>query len=286
MAKRSGADVILDKLTAPDFMFLHELEKLRFFQCAGTLNKHGMSAFRLGPKPMNLIEIAHFILAYKPTGEKFDEPSFETQINNLVSVGLLAKNADGTISCPILINSKTRADASRINGLKGGSPKKMQEKEAIAREQLPAGRRRQITRGAGNENPSANDTTYLLTTVTKEVEVSASETDDFVKIGQEAFDAAGLDPVRSMANFGIVKQWLADGADRDMIVDVVKRKTHSKVTTLNYFTAAIREEIAKKPKSKPAYEVAWERAYENWELIGRGFEPMPKLNDFKERFAA
>jgi hypothetical protein len=69
---------------------------------------------------MNLIQIAHFILAQKPTGENFDEPSFETHINNLVSVGLLAKDTDGAICCPVLMNSKTRADASRINGLRGG----------------------------------------------------------------------------------------------------------------------------------------------------------------------
>jgi hypothetical protein len=162
MAKSSGADAILDKLTAPEFIFLHEPEKLLFLQSAGTLNKHGMSAFRLGSKPMNLIQIAHFILAQKPSGENFDEPSFETQINNLVSVGLLAKDTDGAICCPILMNSKTRADASRINGLRGGRPKKVEAQEKTFHENLSAMGQRQTTRDAGNENPSPKNATYLL----------------------------------------------------------------------------------------------------------------------------
>jgi hypothetical protein len=67
-------------------------------------------------------------------------------------------------------------------------------------------------------------------------------------------------------------------------LDVISRKKKPGITTLKYFDAAILEAVALRPKPQARYQLEWDRAYSNWELSGRGFEPMPVLSEFKARF--
>jgi hypothetical protein len=282
MAKRCASAAILETLRDPRVVTMAPAAQTVWIRILTAMQNSGISVLKFGSDIMNQTGIALFI--------QIAETEIETHLQTIIDRNLLARDADGAVSCPMLVSAATRAEINKINGSKGGRPRKDGAPPGQRALMLPINGGSEITKITETETKQvtepAETPTYLLTESVKELEVSKSGSDDFASIGQAAFDAAGLDPARSMANFGIVKQWLADGADREMILDVVTRKTHRKVTTLNYFTAAIREEIAKKPKAKPAYEVAWERAYEKWELLGVGFQPMPKLSDFKERYAA
>jgi hypothetical protein len=285
MANGYGADAILDKLVSASFRFLCKCEQLNWIKAAGTLHRNGMSAFRIGEKPMNIEQIEEFILADKPNSATPTEPSFETQIENLISVGLLCRDKDGAIICPVLETSRTRADASRTNGLRGGRPKKMSGQTNVVRLDTSPRGDNSKTQPEKTENPSKNRTIYLLKDSNSKVKVSSSATTEFDEIGREAFEASGINPAISRPTWTIVQQWLADGADREMILDVIRTKTKSSVTTLNYFTAAIKERIAARPKPKPEWEKAYDLAMSNWELFGRGFEPMPHIRDFKPAVA-
>ena len=91
----------------------------------------------------------------------------------------------------------------------------------------------------------------------------------------------GVDPEKSKMDLGIIQRWLDDGADKEMIIEIVTRKMHSAVTTPRYFTKAINEAIAAKPRKKPDWERRYDKAMAVWQISGRGFEPMPKWHDYK-----
>jgi hypothetical protein len=281
MAKRCASAAILETLRDPRVVTMTPAAQTLWIRIITAMQNSGISVLRFGSDIMNQTGIALFIQSA--------ETEIETHLQTLLDRGLLTRESDSAVSCPMLVNSTARSETNRINGSKGGRPRKDGSPPAQRTMMLPingGAEKPKITETVTeNATERAETPTYLLKESLGEVKVSSSEVTDVAAIGQEAFDAIGLDPARSLATWGIVKVWVDAGADRELILDVINRKKKPGISTLKYFDAAIREAIAVKPKPQPEYEAAYERAVRLWEIDGR-FGPVPNLRDFKERAVA
>ena len=110
---------------------------------------------------------------------------------------------------------------------------------------------------------------------------------DYHALGSDVQKLVGCDPVKKWLDYGIIRQWLADGAGpeliRSVVGDIMQRQSPT-ITSLRYFNNAIAQAISSQPKVKPQWEVEWERDNRLYELTGRGQRPM--VDEYKARFAA
>ena len=282
MAKRCASAAILETLRDPRVVTMQPGAQTLWIRVVSSMQAGGISVLRFGSENMNRTGIALFI--------QIAETEIETHMETLLERGLLVRGADGAIGCPMLMQAVTRSEINKINGSKGGRPRKDAAPVVQGAMLLPinGGRAEEtkITETITKPETKPETPTYLLAESSIEVKVSKSVDVDLNEIGQAAFEAAGLDPAKSMATWGIVRQWVADGADRELILDVIARKTNPRVTTLNYFSAAIREAIAARPAEKQEWQRQYDKALAVWEVAGRGFTPMPRIEQFKERAVA
>lgn len=216
------------------------------------------------------------------------ETEAETEVQNLIGVGLLTRSEDGRIALPMPQKATSRrADAARINGLRGGRPKKADIERAQASLVLPLP-------GSADEKPNGNPTRAALvsptTTSTSSSVSSSSETEtDWVPVARDACEAAGFDETSGLHTYGIVRDWMAAGATRDMILELIKRRTTPKVRSLRYFDQAIREAIrmeavrpapvAAQPQWERDARRRWNDDVDAWQAYGRNGE-MPNLQAY------
>ncbi|HVE20639.1 MAG TPA: hypothetical protein VNC39_01570 [Acidocella sp.] len=278
MARKCASAAILDTLRDPRVVTLAPTAQLVWIRIVTAMQNSDISVLRFGSDIMNQTEIALFI--------QIAETEIETHLKTIIDRGLLAREGDGAIGCPMLQKAKTRSEINRINGSSGGRPRKdgtpPQRQQSLLLP-IPGGDGKTKKTESETEMPTdaAKTPTYLLKESSNEVKVSTVSQAEFAEVGYAVLDAMGIDQAKTFVNFGIVRQWLADGADKAMILDVVTRKMRPGVTTPNYFSKAIAEAIAARPAKKPEWERQYDAAMADWELCGRGFAPMPNLRDFK-----
>lgn len=219
------------------------------------------------------------------------ETEAETELGNLIAVGLLTRTADDMIALPAPQRAVSkRADAARINGLRGGRPRKAEAERAQSSLPLPLP-------GGAEEKPAGNQTVAAsvssTTTSTTNSVSSSSETEtEWVPIARDACEAAGFNDASGLHTYGIVKDWVAAGATRALILEVIAAKTGPHVRSLRYFNAAIREaiQVAKVRPTEPAAQPAWERAarsdwneaVDRWQAYGHK-GAMPQLAEYLAR---
>lgn len=220
------------------------------------------------------------------------ETEAETELDNLIRVGLLVRTADDMIAMPAPQRAASkRADAARINGLRGGRPKKADAERAQSSLPLPLP-------GGAEEKPNENQTrpasvSPTTTASTSSSVSSSSETEtDWVPIARDACEAAGFNDASGLHTYGVVKDWVAAGATRALILEVITAKTGSHVRTLRYFDKAIREavQVAKARPPEPAAQPEWERvarsdwneAVDRWQSYGRK-GAVPNLAEYLDR---
>jgi hypothetical protein len=284
MAKKCASATILETLRDPRVVTMAPAAQLVWIRVITAMQNSQISVLKFGSDIMNRSGIALFI--------QVAESEVETHLQTIIDRGLLTRDDDGAISCPMLVQAATRAEINRINGSKGGRPRKDASRPVQPSLMLSipgGGTETKITeRETEMVTEGAQNPTYLLKESSSESKVSSVSvsSEAFQKAGRAAFEAAGFDPARSMANWGIVRQWLADGADEALIVDVITRKRKPGITTLAYFTKAIAEAIQTKPPTRPQWKKRYDAAMSDWELFGRGVSPMPRLEDFQERDVA
>lgn len=284
MAKKCASAAILETLRDPRVVTMAPAAQLVWIRTVTAMQNSQISVLKFGSDVMNRSGIALFI--------QVAESEVETHLQTIIDRGLLTRDDDGTIACPMLQQAATRSEINKLNGSKGGRPRKDASRPVQPSLMLPipgSGGENQITKTETKmATDAAQNPTYLLKESSNEVSVShvSVSNEVFHSAGRAAFEAAGFDPAKSMANYGIVRQWLADGADEALIVDVINRKNKAGVTTLAYFTKAIQEAIQARPAVKPEWKKRYDAAMADWELFGRGMTPMPRLADFKERNAA
>lgn len=282
MARKSKEKVLLDVLEEARMITLPLGTQMLWLKMARLLLRDGISVFRFGSTVLGLNGLARLL----SLPETETETELKTKITELCERGLLALEADGAISCPMLAQAITRSEINRINGSKGGRPRKDGQPPGQRTMLLP------INGGAQVETEKTKPETQpgesaAHTTINDKKVVSDSEYHD---VGQAVLDAVGIDPAKSFLHYGPVRGWLADGATKDLILDTVRGimarpdMTAERVKSLKFFTSAIVEAVAKMPPKKALWEKKWEDDYRIWELTRRG--EAPRAADYRQKYAA
>ena len=127
-----------------------------------------------------------------------------------------------------------------------------------------------------------------LSLASAEKDLSKLDEREFHRIGQAALAAAGFDLTRGPQNYGLARQWMADGADFDLVIGTIEavmaRPGGARPSHLGYFTAAIRDALANRPQpTSPGFD-AFEAAMRAFFDNGQRGTP-PRLEDFVHRAA-
>ena len=241
-----------------------------------TMDALGISVLRFGSMPHNLTLVSKAAC--------IDETELETHLAILVAYGLLRLEPDGAIAAPIPIGTDRRAEAARINGLKGGRPRKH-----------PDGKQREMAMAISGgkadfkTEPAASVSTAIakLESIKAKKAIAVADA-DVERIGLAALAEGGLDGQRC----DIVRKWLQDGATEHLITETIHRKMAGGAAPkhLGYFDAAIRDAMTRPPASDApatARSRAFQLAMDEWMLFKAGPVPHPSwFNDQGVRAAA
>lgn len=193
------------------------------------------------------------------------ETEAETGLETLETEGLIRRDGAG-IAVPLVQDGATRSDVARRNGSNGGRPRKGETREQyLARRQaemiLP------IAGGAAgkpSETQAAKPADPVLVVVEKREPIPSTTTHsgnarapEWVSLGTEVAEIAGLDGARGGFDFRPVQAWLNEGIAPDTIRAAVRHCAEWQgydpraITSLRYFDKAVRRQDARAP-SPPA----------------------------------
>jgi hypothetical protein len=177
----------------------------------------------------------------------------------------LIRREGATLVVPAVAEVASRAEVARRNGAAGGRPRKGETREAyLARRQgalpLPiAGGVAPKPEETQAAKPPAvpSTTTYHPSSVGQVVSPPPARdaTPEWVSLGQDVLDAAGIDPARWMGGFLEVKGWLDAGHAPEAILAAVQRVAArpsyraERVRSLRFFADAVAERSA--PRQHP-----------------------------------
>lgn len=196
------------------------------------------------------------------------ETDVATELRDLSDLALIELDADGvTLWLPGARDGAARAEAARRNGLRGGAPRRGETKEA-ARERrqrellLPIGGTHgteAVTEPATRPAPATTTEVVQVKSglVGRSPEPSARETPEWVALGAEVAELAGLDGARGGFDYRPVQTWLAEGATPDQVRAAVQRAasrpTYSphRVKSLAFFAGAVADERTKARAAAP-----------------------------------
>lgn len=250
------------------------------------MQRLGQSVLLFGSEIPNPAEIAMMV--------PIAETELETHLAPLLARGLLVRRDDGALESPLLAGRQKRAETARINGLKGGRPRKDGLPPAQRTMPLPIQGGRAAAVAETREKPSAGvsvSPAKLSSSSAEKAEAEAAArvvSPELVRdVGEAAAEAAGLDPARGVWTFGPVRAWLEAGADAALILEVIRgmmaRPNRPAPRGLGYFGDAVREALRCRPVAEVATDdgVAWGEdaevftgRFEAWMAGGR-VGPMP-----------
>ncbi|MBU6246522.1 MAG: hypothetical protein KGN77_02100 [Xanthomonadaceae bacterium] len=266
MSRRCDCSVVLDELarnpalaTAPLAARAVWLALVRAMQAAG------VSVLRWGSHVPNRAELAMLVAA--------SETETETEINRLVARGLLVLEPDDAIASPLLGAAAKRSETNRINGMKGGRPRKDGTDRRQAGLLLPIAGDAPAATAKTEPKPNAPPGQLKLAS---SLEEKASSLD---LATSRLLGTAGLGTERLRSDRGIVARWLSDGHDLNDIADLIARRVDAGAQPqhLGYFDRAVAELMPSEPPAPVARRpemVKWERDYNEWKDMG-GIGPMP-----------
>jgi hypothetical protein len=287
MARKCASAAILETLRDPRVVTLPAAAQTVWIRIVTAMQGSSISVLGFGSEIMNRTGIALF--------SAIAESEIETHLETIIDRGLLMRRADGAVMCPMLVNAAARSEINRINGSKGGRPRKNGEPPGQRSLILPINGGKMETEKTETDTESLSEraaeaSSILSNQDNRSDKITVSET-EFREVGEAVLAAMEIDPARSYLDYGLVRQWLADGSDRETILEVVKRLSAAargkgqKITTLKYFTRAIWEAKAAQPAKKPAWEKEYDRQQAYYELMC-GTVPRPNLAEIKAKFAA
>jgi len=193
------------------------------------------------------------------------ETDLETQLAPLLARGLLVRREDGALACPMLEAQAAararRAETARINGLKGGRPRKDGQPPAQRTMPLPIPGGRAGGPAETQEKPTDAAMGFpakpeLSLAEEKAKPSLAARAEEAHRIGLLAAEAAQVDPVRGGWTTGVVGQWLDAGADEALILGAIREvmarpNPPRELRGLGYFTRCILERVAER-RAAPA----------------------------------
>ena len=208
---------------------------------------------------------------------------------------MLALDADGALSCPLIGETSARSEINRINGLKGAAARKAQAAQRRQGYVLMA-----VEGGSGEaireSKPKANQEIASDTAIANSLEAKASkqaaggqaqegvhaQSAEVMRIGTAAAEAAGFDLARWKGSFGVVAEWLKAGATETTILETIRAKARPDVLSLRYFTQAILEAQSRGGVvARTQAGAAFDAALAAWESNGR-IGNIPRLADFQQ----
>lgn len=217
-------------------------------------------------------------------GESVTETA--THLETLSASGLIVLAEDGMgLSVPEMAEAHRRSEINRINGMKGGRPKPVKPpdpRQAEMKHVIPGGRAAPDETETGTRLAGAG----MMMMDKKEDHHQGSP--EWVSIGMELAGILGL-PEQGKWTVRVVQQWLADGADRDLLVDVareVKERARDPISSLNFMARAVSAALSARVVDHPLpWADAYEAARATWKNGGMQGPP-PRLHDFKPQVAA
>jgi hypothetical protein len=269
MARGCDCDKIMDMMQRdPRLRTLPAVARMLWLELVMAMRAAGTAVLRFGDQVPDADALA-MMAAMAPS-------EIAANVERLVQRGLLSRDADGALGAPVLVAAATRSEINRANAL-AGVEKRRRARASPGQMELPvmgvvAGTAAKPSAN-GSETAGAPPGVSPLSLKLDSKDKLKAEVDDatFHRVGMAAFVAAGFDPARSVVNYGIARQWIADGATEETILRVITAKTHAGVSHLGYFTKAIMA-ATKAGASAPVWsagDLAFERAYEEWVLCGR-----------------
>jgi hypothetical protein len=257
MARKCDCSVILEAFeTDPRLRCLPLAVRALWLVLLRRMQQLGQSVLVFGSEIPNPAEIAMMV--------PMAETELETQLAPLLARGLLVRREDGALESPLLAGRMKRAEAARINGLKGGRPRKDGGVAGQRSMPLPiaGGRAAGVVETHGKPNAAPVGSPAKLSSASPEkAEAEASGvreavTPDLVqRVGHAAAEVAGLDPARGTWTVAVVRQWLEAGADEGLIlatISAVMARGNAAPRGLGYFGPAVMEALAERPAAAPA----------------------------------
>ncbi len=261
MARKCDCSFILDAFeTDPRLACLPLAVRALWLVLVRRMQQLGQSVLVFGSEIPNPAEIAMMV--------PMAETELETHLVPLLARGLLVRREDGALESPLLAGRAKRAETARINGLKGGRPRKDGAPPAQRTMPLPIAGGRATAAAETQRKPNAAPSVFpakLSSSSSEKAEAEAGGareaiTPDLVqRVGHAAAEAAGLDPARGTWTISVVRQWLDAGADLALILATIGAVMSRGTATprgLGYFTPAVLEAVATRPAavSEPAVE--------------------------------
>lgn len=212
------------------------------------------------------LEIVAGLVAFAPAGRiRFPHPvteavarwvggsetEIETHLETLAQLGLVSLDDDRRgLAVPELAAAAARSEINRINGLKGGRPRKHRPPDPSQREMLLASRggRAETEKTETEPRPSH----ACVDDDSDRIERSSSHP-EWVSIGLELAEILDL-PDQARWNTRCVAQWLADGADRAMLVDIaneVRARTDARIGSLRFIVREVERALAERKAAAP-----------------------------------
>lgn len=243
--------------------------------------------FRLGGNPMGFDQVSRLVSA--------GETEVENLIGNLLETGWLVRDAaDGALVMPAMtLGDEAEAGRkSRENGRLGGRPRRG-ETAREARERRQGNLMLPIDGGGAGNLAETQPETLAGARLASQPASSLSQGEEASQqqsraigdaelrsIGDELAAIAGFDPARDAYSLHDVRAWLAAGATRELLVDVIGqvagRASYTKPSRYwRYFDPAVRQALAeRRPAAVDDPEWArlkaeWERQRTEWENNGR-----------------
>ncbi len=217
------------------------------------------------------------------------ETEAETHVTELLARDLLVQVGDTVSLPPVQMVQTRRAVAARINGLRGGRPRK----DGTPRQQPSL---MLAIDGGALKNPTETQADGSVSLNSTKIQSSNSNesgtVDGWIAVAEAACEAAGLDPAKGFHQHGIVKNWMQAGATREVILAVVGKPQAKPVWSLNWFDRAVRQAIDSAraadsgPKVPPHLAPLWkqfEKDREEWRIGIRG-GALPKWPEYVAKF--
>jgi hypothetical protein len=283
MAKACDCSAILEAYeTDPRLLSLPLAVRGLWLALVLRMRRMGQSVLVLGSVVPNLRDIAMLV--------PMAETELETQLDALLARGLLVRREDGALESPLLAARLKRAETARINGLKGGRPRKdgapPGQRSLIMG--LPGGAAEAGAKTQAEPSAAPVGLPAKLAEALPERSKLAELPADWQRIADAAMEAAGFDPARWTGHCGQVATWLKAGASEALILRVIRRvmaRGSARPGHFGYFDKAVRAameaegevRVASVPVVDPAREARareFNQAVARWQANGCA-GPMP-----------
>lgn len=214
---------------------------------------HELLAFAAAAPEAGRLRFPGSVIASVSRLVSLSETEVETGLETLAAIGWVEHEAaTNTLWMQGARANNARAEAARINGLRGGRPPKIRPGvpgQSTMMLPIPGG----LAETHGTEvKPNPESSRAVLPTTSCKEEVSnAREVAPWVVLGEEVVVAAGISQTAG-ADLSFIRAWLKQGATAELILatvrTVAKRPTYdgNRVHTLKFFDGPMQEALAKR----------------------------------------